>query len=183
MNLQFLLEKLKNSEEFKNFKKENPTAYLCSGFFVVDMENKETGNQYHLDFFVPESKKTFSFELENKNLQRVLNSSSTQQEVEEIKLVPLERQEQVLEKVSLSSNFDFDEMEKIILREMEFKKINNKIQKMIFSLQNIKGRDLLLGTIFVSGFGMVKANIDLKDRRIIDFEKKSFWDMLNIMRK
>ncbi len=82
MNSQFLLEKLKASEEFKNFKKENPAAYLCSGFFVIDMENKETGNQYHFDFFVPESKKTFSFELET-----------------EIRLVPLERNEEALEEV------------------------------------------------------------------------------------
>ena len=167
MNSQFLLEKLKNSSEYKEFIKENENAYLCSGFFVIDMENKETGNQYHFDFFVPESKKTFSFELETG-----------------IKIVPLERiDDKFLEKISLKENFDFDEIEKIISREMEFKKINNKIQKMIFSLQNIKGKDLLLGTIFVSGFGMIKANIDLKDKRIVDFEKKSFFDMLNIMRK
>jgi len=167
MNSQFLLEKLKDSSEYKTFVKENKDSYLCSGFFVIDMENKETRNQYHFDFFVPENKKTFSFELEN-----------------EVKLVPLERiDEKFLEKVSLKENFDFNEIEKIISREMEFKKINNKIQKMIFSLQNIKGKDLLLGTIFVSGFGMIKANIDLKDKRIVDFEKKSFFDMLNIMRK
>ena len=54
---------------------------------------------------------------------------------------------------------------------------------MIFSLQNVKGKDVLLGTIFVSGFGMIKVNIDLKEKRITDFEKKSFFDMLNIMRK
>jgi len=166
MNSQFLLEKLKSSEEFKKFKKENPDAYLCSGFFMIDLENKEPKNQYHFDFFVPKTGKTFSFELE-----------------EGIKLIPLERYEQVLEKVSLNSDFDFDEIEKIILREMEFKKINNKIQKMILSLQNVGGKDSLLGTIFVSGFGMVKANIDLKEKRITDFEKKSFFDMMNIIRK
>ncbi len=165
MNSQFLLEKLKNSGEFKEFIKENKDAYLCSGFFVIDIENS-TSNQYHFDFYVPESGKTFSFELEK-----------------EIKLVPLERYKQVLEKISLKEDFDFDEIKKIILREMEFKKINNKIQKMIFSLQNVKGKNLLLGTIFVSELGIVKANIDLKEKRITDFEKKSFWDMLNVMRK
>ena len=165
MNSQFLLEKLNSSEEFKNFEKENKTAYLCSGFFVIDIDGGEKGNQYHFDFFVPENGKTFSFELE-----------------QGIKLVPLERYGQVLEKV-LEPGFDFDEIEKIISKEMERNKIKNKIQKMIFSLQNLKGRDVLLGTIFVSGFGMVKANIDLKEKRITDFEKKSFFDMLNIMRK
>ena len=167
MNSQFLLEKLKDSEEFKKFKRENKSAYLCSGFFIIDLENKETGNQYHLDFFVPESKKTFSFELEAG-----------------IKVVPLERiDEKIFGKIYLKEDFDFDEIEKIISKEMEKNKVNNKIQKMIFSLQNLKGKDFLLGTIFVSGFGMIKVNISLSDKKITDFEKKSFFDMLNIMRK
>jgi len=165
MNSQFLLEKLNSSEEFKNFKEENRGAYLCSGFFVIDLENLEN-SQYHFDFFVPESGKTFSFELE-----------------QGVKLVPLERYGQVLEKLDMKNHFDFDEIEKIISREMEMNKIKNKVQKMIFSLQNMKGKDVLLGTIFVSGFGMIKANIDLKEKRVTDFEKKSFFDMLNIMRK
>lgn len=36
MNFQFYLEKLFESEEFAEFKKEFPDAYLCSGFFVID---------------------------------------------------------------------------------------------------------------------------------------------------
>lgn len=166
MNSQFLIEKLENSEEFGTFMKENPKAYLCSGFFVIDLENKDGGSQYHFDFFVPENKKTFSFELENG-----------------VKLIPLERYEQVLEKVFFNSEFDFDEIEKIISTEMELKNIKNKIQKMIFSLQNIEGKDFLLGTIFISGFGLIKANISLPDKKITDFEKKSFFDMMKIIKK
>lgn len=167
MNSQFLLEKLENSDEFKKFISENKDAYICSGFFIIDIENKNQNNKYHFDFFVPNSKKTFSFELE-----------------EGIKLVLLERTDtQIYEKVSLENNFDFDEIEKTILKEMEKNKINNKIQKMIFSLQNIKGENLLLGTIFISGFGIIQVSIDLKGRKITSFEKKSFWDMLNVMRR
>jgi hypothetical protein len=166
MNSQFLIEKLESSEEFKNFMKENPQAYLCSGFFVIDLENI-ANSQYHFDFFVPESKKTFSFELENG-----------------IKLIPLERyDEKILGRVSLKEDFDFDEIEKMISTEMELKQIKNKMQKMIFSLQNIKGKDFLLGTIFVSGLGLIKANISLPDKKITDFEKKSFFDMMKIIRK
>src|SRR4030042_4773283 len=119
MNSQFLLEKLNSSEEFKNFKKENKGAYLCSGFFVIDLEN-EAGNQYHFDFFVPENEKSFSFELE-----------------QAVRIVPLERYGQILEEVSMKNNFDFAEIEKIISAEMEMNKIKNKMQKMIFSLQNL----------------------------------------------
>lgn len=166
MNSQFLIEKLENSEEYKKFVKENPDAYLCSGFFIIDLEKNPT-NKYHLDFYAPSSKKIFSFDLK-----------------EGIKLVPLEKNdEKVLDKVLMKKNFDFDKIKKKIMTEMELKKIKNKIQKMIFSLQNKDGKDFLLGTIFISGLGLLKVNIDLFENIITDFEKKSFFDMLNIIRR
>jgi len=165
MNSQFLLEKLKNSNEYKEFIKENKTAYLCSGFFVIDMENN--GNsQYHFDFYVPESGKTFSFELEGG-----------------VKLIPLERDEQVLEEVSMKNHFDFDKIREKILTEMELKKINNKLQKMLFSLQKVKGKDMLLGTIFISNLGLLKVNMDIDSNQITDFEKKSLFDMMKMVKK
>ena len=165
MNSQFLLEKLKNSQEYKEFIKENKTAYLCSGFFVIDMENNG-GNQYHFDFYVPESGKTFSFELEGG-----------------VKLIPLERDEQVLEEVSMKNHFDFDKIREKILTEMELKKINNKLQKMLFSLQKVKGKDMLLGTIFISNLGLLKVNMDIDSNQITDFEKKSLFDMMKMVKK
>ena len=42
----------------KDFIKEFPEAYPCSGFFVIDMESKD--NKNHFDFFVPKDKKIFS---------------------------------------------------------------------------------------------------------------------------
>lgn len=169
MNSHFLLEKLENSEEFKKFKKENPKAYLCSGFFIIDLAEKNPEDKYHLDFYVPLSKKTFSFELENG-----------------IKLVELERnniEEKILDKVSMKKNFDFDKIKERILIEMELKKITNKIQKMIFSLQNKEGKDFLIGTIFLSGLALLKVDIDISNNQITDFEKKSLFDMMKIIKK
>lgn len=166
MNSQFLFEKLEDSDEYKKFIKENPKAYLCSGFFIVDLD-KNPENKYHFDFYIPESKKTFSFYLE-----------------EGIKLVPLERtDEKVLEKVSMKNPFDFDELKEIILNEMANNKITNKIQKMIFSLQSKDKQDFLFATIFVSGFALLKFDFDLKTKKITDFEKKSFFDMMKIVKK
>ena len=71
MNLRFYLEKLSNSNEFKNFMKHNEGAYLCSGFFVIDKEPKAKGNKQHLDYFVPQSKKVFSFQFENTEVKMV----------------------------------------------------------------------------------------------------------------
>lgn len=167
MNSHFLLEKLENSEEFKKFKKENPKAYLCSGFFIIDLENKNPENKSHFDFYIPSSKKTFSFELENGN-----------------KLVELERfDEKVLEKVSMKDSFDFEEIKEMILEEMAEKKINNKILKMIFSLQNSEGKDVLYGTILLSGLGLLKMTFDISEKKISELEKKSFFDMMKIVKK
>ncbi len=166
MNSQFLLEKLYSPDEFKKFIKENPDAYLCSGFFDIDAE-KGLDNKYHFDFYVPSSKKTFSFEMEN-----------------EIKMVPLERDyETILDKVLMKKHFDFDKLKEKILIEMELKKINSRIQKMIFSLQNKEGKDILIGTIFLSGLGLLKVDIDINSNQITEFEKKSLFDMMKIIKK
>lgn len=165
INSRFLFEKLEGSDEYKKFAEENPKAYLCSGFFDIDM-NSEMANKYHLDFYVPSTKKTFSFQMEDG-----------------VKLMELERNEEVLPKVLMKKNFDFDKVQEKILIEMELEKIKNKIQKMIFSLQNIDGKDMLLGTIFLSGMGLLKVNIDVYDNTISDFEKKSLFDMIKVVRK
>lgn len=167
MNSHFLLEKLESSEEYKKFKKENKDSYLCSGFFIIDLESKSPENKYHFDFFIPSSKKTFSFELE-----------------QGVKLVELERfEENVLKEVSMKDNFDFDEIKEMILNEMAEKKINNKILKMIFSLQNQEGKDALFGTIILSGLGILKMTFDISEKKMDDFEKKSFFDMMKIVKK
>ena len=167
MNSQFLFEKLENSDEYKKFISENKDAYLCSGFFVVDLAEKDPEDKFHFDFYIPSNKKTFSFELENG-----------------VKLVELERVDgTVMEKVSMKKDFDFDKIKEKLLVEMELKKINNKIQKMIFSLQNKEGKDFLIGTIFLSGLGLIKADLDLSENIFTDFEKKSLFDMMKIIKK
>lgn len=167
MNSQFLLEKLENSDEYKKFILENNDAYLCSGFFTIDSAEKNSENKYHFDFYIPSTKETFSFELENG-----------------VKLTKLERDEGfILPRVLMKKHFDFDKLKEKILVEMELKKITNKIQKMIFSLQNKNGKDFLIGTIFLSGLGLIKTDIDLDENIFTDFEKKSLFDMMKIIKK
>jgi hypothetical protein len=169
MNSQFLLEKLENSEEYQKFMKENQDAYLCSAFFIIDFETEHPENKFHFDYYLPSSKKTFSFELEIEN---------------EIKLTELERfEEKIFNKVSTETHFDFDEIYEKIKKEMETKKISNKIQKMIFSLQNFENKDTLFGTIMLSGLSLIKMTFDPTEDKIIDFEKKSFFDMMKIVKK
>ena len=165
MNVQFYMEKLSLSEKFKNFMKDNKDAYLCSGFFVIDKNPKNPDNKQHFDYYVPSSKKMFSFQLE-----------------EGIKRVPLDIiNKEVPEKI-LKPEFDFNEIEKIIEKEMERRDIKNKIQKIMLSLQNFNKKDFLICTVFISMLGILKVKIDLSTEEVTEFEKKSFFDIMKVKR-
>jgi len=164
MNFQFYLEKLFASDEFKKFKKENKGAYLCSGFFSIDRQGKD--NQQHLDFYIPLTKEMFSFQLENGELSQLKNYD-----------------ERVPEKLKENLDFDFDEIENIIINKMKEENVNKQIQKLLFSLQKMKEKNFLIGTIFISGMGILKITIALDENKIIDFEKKSIFDMFKIIKK
>jgi len=168
MNLQFYLEKLQSSDVFKDFMKKNPKAYLCSGFFTIDKEGQD--NQRHLDFYVPEKGEMFSFKFE---------------EAGKVEKIPVEMiNKKIPEKIKpdLDINFDFGDIEKIILNEMELQNLKNKLQKIIISLQNYEEKNFLVCTVFVSMLGLLKVNIDLEGKdgkpEITLFEKKSFFDFL-----
>ncbi|MEX0932852.1 MAG: hypothetical protein WDZ77_02010 [Candidatus Pacearchaeota archaeon] len=165
MNLQFYLEKLRNTDSFKNFLKKNPKAFLCSGFFVVPKEEKQ-GEKIHLDFFSPEKEKVFSFDLGENG-----------------KMIPLEDFEEKPLEVSQKVEMDFNQIEKLVLEEMEKKQIKTKIQKLIFSLQSREGKPFIFGTAFIPMLGMIKFEIDLKNKKVLDLEKKSLFDMVKISSK
>lgn len=165
MNLQFYLEKLFCSNEFEKFKKEKPEAYFCSGFFAIDKSSN--GNKFHIDYFNPETNKMFSFQLEDG-----------------CELVPIEQvPEEAPVKISDNVEVDFDKIEKMIEERIEKEKIKTKIQKILLSLQKKDGKNFILGTIFISGLGMLRVKIDLEKNEIIDFEKKSFFDMMKVIKK
>lgn len=166
MNFQFYFEKLTGSKEFHQFKDENKDAFLCSGFFTIDKKGKD--NQQNLDYFVPSLNKMFSFKIN-----------------ENIELIPVEDYgtEFKPEKIPDNLDFDFEYIEKLIEGEMFEKKIKNKIEKSLFSLQAKDKKSYLLGTVFISGLGLIKVKIDLDKKKITDFEKSSFFDMIKVIKK
>lgn len=165
MNFQFYIEKLHDSDSFKKFRKENPDAFLCSCFFVVDLEGNQ--EKQHFDFFIPEDKKMFSFQIEKS-----------------CELVPVEVfDNKSLNKILFDHDFEFKQVEDLIVRKMVEEGIKNKIHKMLFSLQNKNGKDFLIGTVFISMMGMLKVIIDLDNMKITEFEKKSFLDIMKVSGK
>jgi len=165
MKLKFYEEKLESSDVFKEFKKENPKAYLCSAFIVVDKEGKN--NKIHLDYFIPEKKEMVSFHLSD-----------------EISKVPLETyDDKIPEKVLLNGSLSLGEIEEIIENKMKVENLTNKIQKIILSLQKINGEDILAGTVFITMLGMIKIKINAKNKNVVDFEKKSLMDIMNVLKR
>ena len=169
MNFQHYFEKLTSSEEFEKFRKEFPTSYFCSAFFSIDKEGND--NQQHFDYYDPESKKMFSFKISEK-----------------VDLIPVENvvgapEDFVPEKINDNYDFDFNYMERLIEGEMFEKKVNKKIMKILFSMQGKEGKPYLIGTIFLSGLGLFKISIDLDNKKVVESEKKSFFDMMKITKK
>jgi len=158
------MEKLYDSEEYKKFVKENPNAYFCSAFIIVDKQGAES--KIHIDY---SSKKgeIFSFELEN-----------------QCKIMKMGRYgKDAPPKLDEKIDFDIDKVEKLIRDQVEKEKIKNKLQKIILSLQNYEGQVMLTGTVFISMLGMLKINIDVKDMKVILFEKKNLFDMVKVIKK
>lgn len=87
------------------------------------------------------------------------------------------------ERVSENIDFNFEEIERMIVERMVVEGVKNKLQKILLSLQNVKGKNVLIGTVFISGLGIIKVKIDLNEKKITEFEKKSFFEMVNIVRK
>ena len=166
MNLQFYMEKLENSDVYKDFIKKNKSAYFYSGFFSIDKEGKD--NQVHLDFFVPKSEEVFSFKVDG----------------EKIVLSPITiYDEKIPEDITSKLDIDFDFYEKLIIEKIQSQKIKNTMKKLLFSLQRLNKKNHLIVTCFLSSFVLVKLHICLENNKISHFEKKSIFDMVNVFKK
>jgi len=169
MNFQHYFEKLTSSEEFEKFKKEFPKAYFCSAFFTIDKEGGD--NQRSIDYYEPELKKMFSFKLQN-SVELIPVEDTTE---ETTRYIP--------EKLNDNYDFTFEYVENLVEGELFEKKVNKKVTKMLFSMQAKQGKGYLIGTIFLAGLGLFKLTIDLDNKRVTESEKKSFFDMINIVKK
>jgi hypothetical protein len=165
MNFKFYLEKLKASEIFKQFSKENPSAFLCSCFFSIDFVGDD--NKTHFDYYVPKLKQMFSFQLE-KDCEKTLIET---------------REDFLPEKIGEKIDFELKDIENILINKIKEDKIQEKVQKIFISLQRVGKKNSLIGTIFISAMGMIAFEMDLESKKIISFQKKSFLDFFRILKK
>ncbi len=164
MKFQDYYKKLIDSKEYQKFTKENKKAYPCSGLFIIDRQKPQI--EVTFDYYLPDTKKIFSFKIDK-----------------QVDLVPLENVDPTIpEKLGMNYSFDLATYEKLILDRMTEEKINGNLQKILFSLQKTKGKDYLVTTCFLSNLGLLKVQIDIQQNKIILFEKKSFFDMIRVIK-
>ncbi|MCR4327476.1 MAG: hypothetical protein NUV46_02750 [Nanoarchaeota archaeon] len=167
MNFQFYYEKLLNSKEYKDFIKKNPNAYPCSSLFILDRETGGKGNSFHFDFWLPVEKKMNSFKVgEEIQFSEVENFDS-----------------RPFEEISVNHDFSFEDIEEMILKKMSEEAVTGRVQKILFSLQKLNGKEFLVITAFLNNLGLLKINFSLDDMKIISFEKKSFFEMFKVFKK
>jgi len=166
MNFKFYYEKLEDSGGYKNFMKKNPKAYPCSCLFILDREKDGKENKVHFDFWLPDEKKMVSFRVDGKVEHMGVDNFDTR----------------LFEEISVDYGFEIEEFEKLILKEMEKEKVKGKLNKLLFSLQKLKGKEFFIVTGFLNNFGLIKVTISLAENKIISFEKKSLLDMMKIIK-
>jgi len=83
MKVQELLTQLKETEQYNNFKTENPEAFFCSAMFVLGDSDK-----VDLNFFLPKSSRISTFSMPFASITNHQEEIKEQKEIKELNLSP-----------------------------------------------------------------------------------------------
>jgi len=158
MNIFEVIRKVEMSKEFRKFKKENPGAYLCAAFFILDYELKEEKKQ--LDYYVSSSDvMTFSI-VDN-----------------EVKMMPAElpKKEKIPAIGMQAVKLDEDKVMEIAKKESEI----GEFTKVIVVLQNLDGKDIW-NLSCMKGLQMMRYHVLAFDGKVLKKEKINLMDMMKI---
>ena len=162
MKIKPYIDKLEQSEEYKNFKTKYPEAFLVAGFFVLDLE--DGANIHQIDFYVPSEKKIAAFSLDG-----------------EIKVKLLETlNDKVPEQLGVNTNVDLDALSGILADEMKNRGISENIRKIIAVIQNIEGKKIWNLNCVLTGMEILKSHIEDESQTVLKIEKTS---ILEVMKK
>ncbi len=165
MTFKETLEKIKASETFKGFIKENPDAELCSGFFIIDFFGND--NKKSLDYKV--SEKIFSFSVDDFGKVKMIEDKLIEERG--VKFPKLE-------KIEPSVNVDLDELKSISGIKALDEGISAKFSKIIAVLQKHEGKQIWNLTCMLEGLIILHVLIDANSGDIIKFERKSMMDLI-----
>jgi len=158
MNYNFLI---KNFPEYQKFRRKFPESYLCSGFFVFDLENKQETKQ--LDFYIPKLNKIASLDIKTGKLK-----ISKIMEDKKIKIEKLNPQVKINPK----------SIKNLINEEIKKRKINLNLIKIIAVVSSIKSQTIWSINCISSDLSLIKIKISDQNAETTEFKKTSMFDFV-----
>lgn len=164
MNFKDCLQKIEDSETFKNFISKNPNSELCAGFFILDFKEKK--EDYNIDYKINDKITTFSINPTTmapilKGQEDILDKSKP------------------LKKVDPAIEVEIPSLKLIIEKEMANQNVKGELEKIIAVLQtDEEGKTIWNLTCMISGMKIMISIIDAKTEEIIKFDKKSLFDFI-----
>lgn len=160
------LEKVQADKSYKDFISENPEAYLCAAFFIVDY--KDGKDESSIDYFNPKDRKIVAFTLGKDIQARPLD-------VVQRGISPL--------KINENVQVEIEQIKGMLTDDMHNRGITNEIQKIILILQTTNNNLIWHCTAFLSGMNLLKVDIEDKSKSVIFMEKLTLIELLKPMNK
>lgn len=164
MELHELLSKLEKSETFKKFKSENPLAFFCAGFFILDI--KEGRNEYSLDYRSADKIFSFSIYLDSEAItsreDSILDSTKP------------------LEEVNVNVKIQLSQLKELAKGKLAIIDVKKRLEKVIAVLQNSEGKAIWNLTCMCEGFAIIILHIDANTGEMISFDSKNLFDFVKM---
>jgi len=170
-NFKQYLEKLKQSEKFKEFKKEYPDAYLGAGFFILDLDEK-SNDKKQIDYALPDGK-IATFDVGGKEIQYNITE----------KVLKKDGEKEELKEITQESEIGFKEIGNIVKKEMKNKEIKNNLNKVIAVLQMLDKKLIWNLQCVLSDLSVLNIHIDDSTKEILKFKKFAMSDIIGKMKK
>jgi hypothetical protein len=161
--LRELYTRLEKSDVFKSFKAQNPDAFLCAGFFILNY--KQNNRKYAFDFRNDKQLFTFDFP-ENEQAHIILK-------IDELLPSP-----KPLDKIHIDVQVDIEDLEEIIKAGLRDNNIKNQLEEIIAVLQNIDNQIVWNLTCMCEGMVVINALVHSETSGILKFEKKNLLDFI-----
>ncbi len=159
MKFEHYLEKLHESDEFKEFKQKNPKAYLAAGFFIIDLETDK--NLHQIDYALP-NKKIATFFID-RGIKLKISGQAIKKKLPEIKV---------------KTKTDLEALKGIVEDEMKNRTVTEKIRKIIAILHIMDNKLIWNLQCILSGLEILLIHIDDSDQSILKFEKHSLMELI-----
>jgi hypothetical protein len=158
--IQELYEELKKQECYKKFIKDNKDAFLCAGFFVINLVDGE--DKFQLDFYIPKKKRIAISEYPFKEIRIQKDKMESMMPLDELMIqVDLSDVEEIVEEAKAGNN-----------NEQITTKIIAVLKDGIWNL-----------TCMSDTLDLIRIKVSASNEQILQFEKVGLMEMVRIERK